>query len=165
MALAVVVTPSDELAQGARRRAGRGWMADHEVRGGCEGSSRTRRRASPRGPSWMWRASCVCTLRRRFTPWSSSSTAKPPRSRRPSRRRRAPGRRRSGAGARVGSSGRAILAGSTSLLAERRMDYLLGHSPIRIIPPSQSDVRSSGAKSRRPKKPETSSSRESKSPT
>jgi hypothetical protein len=64
----------------------------------------------------------------------------------------------------VGSSGRAILAGSPSLLAERRMDYLLGHSPIRIIP-RFTKCRSSGAKSRRPKKPETSSSRESKSPT
>ena len=64
----------------------------------------------------------------------------------------------------VGSSGRAILAGSPSLLAERRMDYLLGHSPIRIIP-RFTKCRSSGAKSRRPKKPETSSSRKSKSPT
>lgn len=52
----------------------------------------------------------------------------------------------------VGSSGRAILAGSPSLLAERRMDYLLGHSPIRIIP-RFTKCRSSGAKSRRPKKP------------
>jgi hypothetical protein len=54
----------------------------------------------------------------------------------------------------VGSSGRAILAGSPSLLAERRMNYLLGYSPIRIIPASQSDVaaapRAEGLKSPKP---------------